>query len=837
MDLLKETILEKFPLFMELTEDADQIIELEVKYTTKGSSGVPKGVRESIENMLQEHNYTPFTSNTEDIFIDGERYTRQDDNSTTRTTKKNLLCMDLSSVADGMQGVKMTLSSEDNLLVTGENLYLESGRKDFHTLSQDSRDVWNNKAYNITAKWGDDGFRRKKKRKTYIYSQYTQIDITDITTIDSKYASYTKSEIEVELLGDITLESLSSFADATSYVSNLINMSYVIKDYNEWATLQSEYVRENYRFLTGKASTQPRNFKPDDFVWGGLLPSSEDDVGIEYSVTTKSDGVRRNLVVHSSGLWIVKPQRGFPVMYRVTPSITKKDKLYQYIGTIIDGEYIYNDEVSTFIPFDCMSYKKSSKSQGLNHIISGSDSNVKATRMGLAKMVCEHIDNDKLDFYYKKFYMLGNDFSSMYKSIKHIVSTETPFGTDGYIFTPNNFRYKTILSMDEKKYGDRRTLLDTPDILKLKPWDMLSIDFIIKNGKAYSINVVTKSLELFKGTKLTPFTEDNIGNIEEDLEGIVIELVPSRDNEGNIVMEFSRIRDDKDAPNSTKVAESVWKDLHQPIYTDSLLGKDFKMMRLFNNQVKVEMMKKFPTGTNLLDIGSGRGADLNKWDRYGIGQVLAVEPNEDNLSEFRRRLAQINFSNKQGLNDVLSIQSGGENTNYIVEQSKEVFRGDRDLVIVNMLSLSFFWSDVNMLKSLARTIVKVYKSWDESVKKLNNGVNDMKASFEFFTIEGERTKSVFIKKGKNRIHIGPVEMELKNGGVIEIIFPDTIVGVQTEWLVKLDILEKMIKMYLPSSSRMIIEDLDTSGKRGQYILSEQEKKFSSMYVVGSMKLN
>lgn len=729
--------------------DNNDTPEVEAKF-----KNINLDIVKSIKAML-EYDYNPIQRKTKDVFLDGERYSFTDE-GLFLTTKRRLKDF---FVKDDIRNIKLSISTEKNIEI----------------LAEDD----NQNSIDLIQRILSSKHIRNKDRTTYIINS-SQIDIT---IVDGK------AELEVELIDDITEKTWNNFTETIEYVSTLIHYTKIIKDFNKWVTLEEEYHKDNYYFLTTRASTNPRNFKPGDFVWGGLLGGL-----FEYTITTKSDGVRRHMVIRKDGVYLVKPKRGFPVIERIAEG--NKD----FHGSVIDGEWVNN---SIFIPFDCMSYKETSKIQLKTHVYSQG-----VTRMSAVKKILSSISLP-VKIIYKNFYLLGKTREDMYSALHNISSEKTDLGTDGYIITPNDFRYKVILSKDEKRWKDR-TLIDTPDILKLKPWDMLTVDMVVKSSDyfAYTINKNKRELERFEGTKLTPFGRENI-NYDNIIFDEVIEMGPMEGTEQNPILQFTRLREDKDSPNTTDVAESVWKDLHQPIWLDSLLGIDFKFLRLGFNQIKNKIIKNWKD-KSIIDIGSGKGSDLNKWHKNGVKEILAIEPNRENLDELERRLN--NF--KDNIN-VTTLQSGGEDTSKIIRKIRNIsFAQGKIPVISSMLSLSFFWSSKEMLKGLATTLLAIKKEF---------GAQRME--FVFFTIEKSRTLRVFEHFGSKNIKLGPSSLKLSSGGIVDIYLPDTIVGEQREYLVSLDLLTKMLK------GELEVEDINDGI---DYILSDDEKIFSSMYVVGKI---
>jgi hypothetical protein len=91
-----------------------------------------------------------------------------------------------------------------------------------------------------------------------------------------------------------------------------------------------------------------------------------------------------------------------------------------------------------------------------------------------------------------------------------------------------------------------------------------------------------------------------------------------------------RFRDDKTKPNSQSVIQSNIRDGYPLIYAWS--GATCYLMRKYHNHIKRKMLK---SGSVLLDIGTGQGADLMKWKR--MKKIYCVEPDENMRELFTER--------------------------------------------------------------------------------------------------------------------------------------------------------------------------------------------------------
>ena len=187
---------------------------------------------------------------------------------------------------------------------------------------------------------------------------------------------------------------------------------------------------------------------------------------------------------------------------------------------------------------------------------------------------------------------------------------------------------------------------------------------------------------------------------------------------------------------------------------------------------------------------------------------------------------------------VKTLLAGGEESELISDSSynffndvePSLFKGRAEmapssqssppLYITMMLSLSFFWKSREMLSGLADTIKKVASR--------HNGI----VYFLFYTIEGGRTLEFFDKYGTNDVKVGPVDLKLRlDDRILLLDYPNSIVGKQTEYLVNLDELAELL-----GTTFNIVDTSPEAMEDGEYILSQNEINYSSMYVAGFAKL-
>lgn len=142
--------------------------------------------------------------------------------------------------------------------------------------------------------------------------------------------------------------------------------------------------------------------------------------------------------------------------------------------------------------------------------------------------------------------------------------------------------------------------------------------------------------------------EDPSLNLED---GLIYEA--SWSNGGWLV---HRKREDKIAPNSVRTVDSIILNAMFPLtsghltmeeplnledaYFNSDLSTDEeKMMRKAHNEIKTKIINEYFKDVDvLLDIGSGRGQDINKWNHAGIKKVLVIEKDKFAIYELMSRI-------------------------------------------------------------------------------------------------------------------------------------------------------------------------------------------------------
>lgn len=126
---------------------------------------------------------------------------------------------------------------------------------------------------------------------------------------------------------------------------------------------------------------------------------------------------------------------------------------------------------------------------------------------------------------------------------------------------------------------------------------------------------------------------------------------------------FSRIREDRDTEvargsyfgNNIAVAIATWNSIHDPLTFDMLCGsvemfeskstpgyfgttdQKYESANRFSSFVKEHSLKPFSGLSWVIDLASGRGADIGRWSRLGIKNALCVDNDAEALKELLTR--------------------------------------------------------------------------------------------------------------------------------------------------------------------------------------------------------
>lgn len=706
----------------------------------------------------------------------------------------------------------------------------------------------------------DPDLTRLKHRYSWVNFP-VRYDLTKVTQTERNKDTITRYEIELEMISDILIsrnqklsnDELSKFNSDLNRLSNetlfllmrIQNTDLLYKKSmkNAVANFINEKTNaENYKRISGnkyptkegeiakELIVQARDLKLKDILSKGILNN--------YSVTVKAEGYRKLLVIHSTGIWLI-----FNTEFCKIAELPPDWRPYE--NTILDGEdipvehrYINKEARHYYLPFDTILFKgKDVTSEPLKKRLEYTKS-IRSLGVLFSGKTPMLVTEEKPFYFF-------NTPEQFYKSVKDALNnnSKNKYENDGLIFTPVNIKYNP---QSDRFPLRERILSKYPDICKWKPQEKLTIDLSvnisISHRGLFANKKGQKELVEFKGSSVYPFDPETqidwFSPFFKNPNGTILEMAPKIDTQGNFVkvdgryiLTPIRVRSDKLRPNGIDIANDVWENINNPIKLSTIRGEDVLLMRKYHNRIKSELLKNTIEGSLLVDIGSGNGGDITKWGNFT--QILAIEPDEEHIEEFKRRLK---YTDPTISNKIHLLQAGGENTSLIVDKFKKIFYNKVvannepvPLYISMMLSLSFFFSPERktMLKDLAKTIRQINNMYYDLVfEQIGDEKTIPKVNFIFLTIEGERTLEL-AEKYNNKIRFPGFEMDyLSDSKTVVINIPGSIVENQTEYLVDLHVLQEYLR----------VEDGYINIADEENFLNQYEKEITSMYAYGSFIL-
>jgi len=531
--------------------------------------------------------------------------------------------------------------------------------------------------------------------------------------------------------------------------------------------------------------------KPTNLKLPTLVESAKN-----IAITDKADGERRLLYICGDSVYLYFYTSGVTRYLKgvddenadISPEyadyIIETTKTQKFQKTLLDVEYVKIGNLRHCLVFDVLAFK-------------GRD----VRRESFEKryqLLCDNFENFHSLISVKKFWMpgslkeKGNDF---YARISHMFDVVIPerekiVGNDGIIM--NNIKHD---------YNGA--------VYKWKPIELLTIDFMVRRMNEKPDARGTYVYQLYsKGAdqKMYLFVGDKMHSYDGIMKTSAVY------NSGQIV-EFQwepllgsfkplRVRLDRDQPNNMRTALSIWADIQNPITEEVVRGEGLVLMRKHQNMVKHRMLNDNCSSSVLLDIGSGRGGDLHKWKSANVqaSKVIAVEPNIDNMAEFRLRLSESNYesidpdavvpvyrsTDKGTSTEVHLLNLQGQDSTNIGAYLSEIRRRYVNCVVM-FNSLTFFFESEAMLDAIVDTISNSLAPGGQFIGMVMDGKKVRNAFRKTAKIAKKGQKLRYTdKKMWSIVELSKNDTPYGNKVMIDI--KDSIVDNQTEYLVDLNTL-------------------------------------------------
>ena len=470
---------------------------------------------------------------------------------------------------------------------------------------------------------------RYRKRTIYNHISFAfSYVLTEVTTITNSKREVTY-ELEIEYnIKPQTIRFLTQILQDS--VNNILPL--LIKDKNVYSYLplsEEAYIKDQYYSLYIK---EPKPVNLSRYITPELQTMG-------YSVTNKLDGERFILLFTRIGFYAFNNRK-------IEKYDTRNYVPQEYNSLIffaLDSEFFEG----RFYIFDCMIYN-GQKIIEKDHI----------DRLFSSQEIVNKLSLPNNFLMLKTFYRgnLKNDTEKLLLSLEKEKN-------DGIIYTSNS------------KYNS--------NIYKWKFPEKMSIDFAVYKVSPVSYELYVKdSIEGFPVN--VPFHGNSIYELDEAVyegdslkEGGIYEFGYDNSTEKFVLF---RERLDKIDPNFITVAENVWNDIKNPYTSVELINllspKVLEQYRKYQNNIKRELIDDYCSYKNVLDLGSGRGGDLGKYDSVGVNHLWCVEPNEKNYKELLRRLSE--RKTMKGKTTLIKT---------IAQDTEEIVKGIRDTLVYDVPAL------------------------------------------------------------------------------------------------------------------------------------------------------
>ena len=463
-------------------------------------------------------------------------------------------------------------------------------------------------------------------------------------------------EIEIEYINKLNTLNLEQIVEILHMLkqNGYNNHKHILKDIQNLFSNTIEYNRN-----IKKVPAHMLNFKKITNHLITLNHKNINNILENYSISEKADGENHFIFISDEGYFLINDRS----------KITKLDyklKDKSLINTLINGEYV--NYLKSFYSFDILIYK--GKEITLEPF---------STRITYLEHIKNNtIDSETLRLYNKKFY-----HKNIFENADKIYNkTKFPYNIDGLVFIGTNSEYRSV-------------------IYKWKPLDELTTDFLVKQSPIKDtfylyVTINKKDLQKYNievdddHDKLFPMFNTNAFYVPIKFQMPNIKkktyIVEDSTLKDNTVVEFSynnkwiktKLRIDKTekyqqsmrmkkffGPNAFGVAYDNWTSLHEnPITLDIITGKtpipsdtklqryfvgktrqdsDIIMMNVFHSRVikymlYLEYIGKARNNKNVLELSSGRGADIHKWIRNQIKYLTIQDIDQVALDEAKKRL-------------------------------------------------------------------------------------------------------------------------------------------------------------------------------------------------------
>lgn len=531
-------------------------------------------------------------------------------------------------------------------------------------------------------------------------------------------------EIEVEFIGGKRI--LESLTKQIKVLAELVCVR----------TQKDKIYTEIYNLISGKnfelKSRAPESIDMTRDLINKPITLQLSDLGKlevnRFSVTEKADGVRHLMYCDVNGnIWLINS-------LNEVKSFKNKTKMTNWL---IDGELV--EEIGLFAAFDCLIFDgKDISHENLKKRLNSVEKIIKALKLNTVLL--------------KKFY-----FDDLFKSAGKILDSKFPYKIDGLIFTPVDAPYKNkttfkwkwpemtttdFLIRQHRTYADStgRRLVEfhlyvaiTRGLFKsfgLRFEEDYGILFPQIDRNTNYMPVLFQPQELPDAYKAiwSQKTVDKY-HIEDNT---IVELAFNPEADGpRKRWKFVRTREDKTAEykkyesnygNAWTTAMSNLQAVLKPVTEEIIRGivkppffvsegkeSNIVPMRKFHNFIKSHMYRQYAYKANwLLEVAAGRFADLNRWIKNDIKNVVAFDIDEEALKEGLERLKMRKEKEKIKVKVYSGLGNATENWDKMFKDIG-VGKGQRFDVISAQFAIHFMLESESTFEQFVKNVRKYLK--------------------------------------------------------------------------------------------------------------------------------
>lgn len=656
---------------------------------------------------------------------------------------------------------------------------------------------------------------RRKNRFTYNING-TKVELTIVSQQETNFPP--RYEVEAEL----TNQDVNNYLAQVEMVLKLVQgtlLTYTVSRMNKTDKILLEKPKL-FTWLNKVLGRQPLEYslapktveKPVNLEWENITIALMD-----YHLTNKTDGRHKLLVYTLDAVWLVfaheQPNKIFNIkdLPPETFNVYKKELAW----SVLDGELLTPESYT--VPY----------TGTLNYIWYD-------TLASTGSNVFDQTWTERMEMGQSLVRLHNQFFSSVLRAIKKIVlPLKQPVGHTVYggintkvstFVSAVNAVYKTHIDFDLMTDGPNGSIIgyktdglifipDTPyrndPIYKWKPFDQMTIDFRVdKTNTDITLSLPDDrgNFVEFTGSNKYPYNKTlDKESFNHVVNGGFAECTPYRTN-GDIGFKFLRSRE---KTNSLQNGIRTWNYLHKPIGIEDLTDRSFNLTRMDHRGIKRRLFNGTLFKGSLLDLGIGNGGTLKELTEYRV--IFGVDPDQENLTRCQSRWNRMRLNSNE--TELKLRKDKGENYSGILEWIRK--NGYPTVSVVSMmLSLTFFFSSRDKLLSLCRTI---------------SGALGIGGEFIFLTVNGNGIHNFFTQFGSNRVEnfngVNMIYHPDSKGGSLEIAIGDTIVRGQLEYLVDINLLERVMV-----ANGFVLEWVQQQNFNG--FLGPNEKMWSNLHSFG-----